>query len=68
MTIEMKPIDSAPKDGTTIIATGGWYDSPVDGQHIVNAPSLIAWKDDKWVMMDDHGAEYHDPAEWTPVP
>ena len=68
MSDKMQPIDTAPKDGTTIIATGGWYISPLDGQRLFNVPSLISWQDGKWKMMDDHGAEYNEPTLWMAIP
>lgn len=37
-----KPIETAPKDGTWILVTGGWCDD--DGE-IVERPAIVQWTD-----------------------
>ena len=50
-----KPIDTAPRDGTWILACG----------HSAGfvKPIVLRWHRDGWTTWRDHG-DYHDPSHW----
>jgi hypothetical protein len=59
---EWQPIESAPKDGTDILAIGRNYGQDNSGFHYVNVHSFCA----SW--LDSDGEEYAHLTHWMPLP
>lgn len=57
--IGWRPIESAPKDGTTILAW--WYWEPNDAV-------TVRWDDDYRSWVDTSREIYHPPSHWMPLP
>lgn len=82
MISEWKTIDSAPLDGTPILAAGGHPDgssdysewSEDDDNRIYSHPSkvVVIWRDDigwRYCSYDSrYYGEWEDPTHWMPLP
>lgn len=62
-----QPIESAPKDGTAILA---FWNMEIDGRLIRNDDcyALARWNGHEWVSVDDEDRSYTDPTHWMPLP
>ena len=62
------PIESAPKDGTRILATGGCLGDRVDVAKYL--PRVGAWETWGYVLddRDDEPDGYSRPTHWQPLP
>lgn len=76
---QWQPIETAPKDGTWILLTGGKIcEHHVDEEHPLQPPCVVArwghneWSDKDWVVTEyDTGVccvEYENPTHWMEVP
>lgn len=65
------PIETAPKDGTWILLTGGEVD-PEEWYAEVTPPAVVAlWDEDRWSFCSWDGrfrSKYLRPTYWMPIP
>jgi hypothetical protein len=55
-----QPIETAPKDGTFILAC--WRSTDLNG----DLPHVVSYTEGEW--RDDYGEEYMEPTHWMPLP
>jgi hypothetical protein len=65
-----QPIETAPKDGTWVLLTGGDIDYGWDGGF---KPSVVSgqWADTRWQFAwydSGYYGEYENPTHWMPLP
>lgn len=59
---QWKPIESAPRDGTTIL--GYWAPAVEMGSSAIDVTCWLG----RWTDPDDVEAHYNDPTHWMPLP
>ena len=64
---EWQPIETAPKDGTAILA---YWDCSLNGRIIDNDKcyAITRRKNSSWVNFEDDDDEYSEPTHWMPLP
>lgn len=67
--MEWLPIDTAPKDGSVILA---YWDVYLDSERIEGDQcyALTRWSDEifSWVNVEDYIDSYAEPTYWMPLP
>jgi hypothetical protein len=65
-----QPIETAPKDGTWVLLTGGKVDYGWDGETL--PPCVVGqWDGERWQFAwydGGHYGHYEAPTHWMPVP
>jgi hypothetical protein len=65
---EWRPIDTAPRDGTRVLATGGGLDDTVE---VISYNERVgAWNTENYTLddRDDEAEGYSRPSHWMPLP
>lgn len=65
-----RPIETAPKDGTSILIFGKWDGEISDWRKVWPQSGVAAWQDNEWsaVLTDIYGVWCALPTHWMPLP
>ena len=67
---QWQPIETAPRDGTTILVCGGMWVGEFSGEFPLGGVAMVTFLGDTWAVdnTEYYGPTIHNPTHWMPLP